>query len=38
MTKNLKKAIATRSRSENRYYKVKSIENKLAYKKQKKFL
>ena len=34
MTKALKKAIATRSRLENRYYKVKSIENKLAYKKQ----
>ena len=34
MTKNLKKAIATRSRLENRYYKVKSSENKLAYKKQ----
>ena len=37
MTKNLKKAIATRSRLENRYYKVKSIENKLAYKKQRNF-
>ena len=35
MTKNLRKAIATRSRLENRYYK--SIENKLAYKKQRNF-
>ena len=34
MTKALKKAIATRSRLENRYYKDKSIESKFAYKKQ----
>ena len=38
MTKALKKTIATRSRLENRYYKDKSIESKLAYKKTKKFL
>ena len=38
MTKALKKAIATRSRLENRYYKDKSIESKLAYNKTKKFL
>ena len=36
MTKALKKAIATRSRLENRYYKGKSVESKLAYKKTKK--
>ena len=32
MTTALRKAIATRSRLENRYYKDKSIESKLAYK------
>ena len=32
MTKALEKAIATRSRLGNRYYKAKSIESKLAYK------
>ena len=37
MTKALEKTIATRSRLENRYYKDKSIESKLAYKKQRNF-
>ena len=37
MTKAPKKAIATRSHLENRYYKDKSIKSKLAYKKQRNF-
>ena len=37
MTKALRKAIANRSRLENRYYKTKSDENLRAYKKQKNF-
>ena len=35
MTKTLRKAIATRSRLENRFYKVRTDESYKAYKKQK---
>ena len=37
MTKTLRKAIATRSRLENRFYKDRSDESYMAYKKQKNF-
>ena len=37
MTKTLRKAIADRSRLENRYYKSKTEESLRAYKKQKNF-
>ena len=37
MTKNMRKAIANRSRLENKYYKNKSVESLRAYKKQKNF-
>ena len=37
MTKTLRKAIANRSRLENRYYCLKTEESKICYKKQKNY-
>ena len=38
MTKALRKAIATRSRLENRYYRDNTTESRIAYKKQKNYI